>query len=189
MQVDNHSSVPQRGLAGSIRRMVGTLCSALIAASVLTLGSTGAHAQAPSATAAKPKALIVLSAASQWTRADGKKYDSGVWAEEFIVMEEKLTQAGFQVDLATPGGVAPTIDKLSLTPRMAGGEAIAEHFRQYLATHAARLAKPLVLKTVDERGYDAVIIPGGHGPVEDLYKDADMGRILLAANRSSKIIA
>jgi hypothetical protein len=79
----------------------------------------------------------------KWTRADGQKYDSGVWAEEFIVMDEKLSKAGFQVDLASPGGVAPTIDKLSLDPKMAGGDAAVKHFRSVLAANAARIAKPL----------------------------------------------
>ena len=33
-----------------------------------------------------------------------------------------------------------------------------------------------------------MIIPGGHGPVEDLYKDKDMGNVLFAADKSKKII-
>ena len=37
--------------------------------------------------------------------------------------------------------------------------------------------------------YDVVAIPGGHGPVEDLYKDPDMGRVLEAAEGAGKIIA
>jgi hypothetical protein len=36
--------------------------------------------------------LIVLSAASVWTRADGSKYDSGVWAEEFVVMHDRFVR-------------------------------------------------------------------------------------------------
>ena len=36
--------------------------------------------------------------------------------------------------------------------------------------------------------YDAVVIPGGHGPVEDLYKDKDMGKVLFAADKSQKVI-
>jgi putative intracellular protease/amidase len=36
--------------------------------------------------------------------------------------------------------------------------------------------------------YDAIVIPGGHGPVEDLYKDMDMGKLLITANRLNKII-
>ena len=134
------------------------------------------------------KILIILSAADKWTRADGSIYESGVWAEEFIVLDEKLVAAGHQVDIATPGGVAPTIDALSLDPKVAGQENV-DHFKAYLSANAARIEKPLVLADVDSADYDVFVIPGGHGPVEDLYKDPDMGRILVEANREDKIIA
>jgi putative intracellular protease/amidase len=132
--------------------------------------------------------LIVLSAADTWTRADGSKYQSGVWAEEFVVMDEKFLAAGCTVDIATPGGVAPTIDPHSMNPAVVGQENV-DHFRAYLDAVTDRLAKPLVLADVDTRRYDAIVIPGGHGPVEDLYKDRDMGRILIEGDRAGKIIA
>lgn len=47
--------------------------------------------------------LIVLSAADTWTRADGSEYESGVWAEEFVVMDEAFIAAGCTVDIVTPG--------------------------------------------------------------------------------------
>lgn len=134
------------------------------------------------------KVLIVLSAADTWTRADGSKYPSGVWAEEFVVMHEKLTQAGCAVEIATPRGVAPTIDSHSMDPKVVG-QANVDHFRGYLDSIAGAIAQPLVLAEIDTRRYDAIIIPGGHGPVEDLYKDADIGRILAEADRSGTIIA
>ena len=132
--------------------------------------------------------LIVLSAASAWTRADGSKYDSGVWAEEFVVMHDRFVRAGCDVDIATPAGVSPTIDPHSLNPEVIGPER-AKQFHAYLTSIANLLAKPLPLATVDASSYDVVAIPGGHGPVEDLYKDADMGRILVDAQRQGKIIA
>jgi putative intracellular protease/amidase len=135
-----------------------------------------------------PDTLIVLSAADTWTRADGSAYESGVWAEEFVVMDETFTRAGFHVDIASSGGVAPTMDPRSLDPATVGQEH-ADHFRTYLAGIADRVEHPLVLAEVDAARYDAVVIPGGHGPVEDLYKDADMGRLLVEANSQSKIIA
>jgi len=46
-----------------------------------------------------------------------------------------------------------------------------------------------VLGGVDAALYDAVVIPGGHGPVEDLYKDADMGRVLVDADQRGSLIA
>ena len=134
------------------------------------------------------KILIVLSAASTWTRADGTKYDSGVWAEEFIVMHERFVRAGCGVDIATPGGVAPTIDPHSLNPKVVGADQ-AKHFRAYLDSVATVLARPLTLAGVEMSGYDVVAIPGGHGPVEDLFKDPDMGRVLVDAERAQKIIA
>jgi len=131
--------------------------------------------------------LIVLSAAPLWTRADGSKYQSGVWAEEFVVMDEAFRKS-CNVDIATPGGVAPTIDPHSMNPKVVG-EKNVEHFRSYLEENKSRLENPLVLADVDVSRYDAIAIPGGHGPVEDLYKDPDMGRILAEADRDSKIIA
>lgn len=135
-----------------------------------------------------PNILIILSAADTWTRADGSSYESGVWAEEFVVMDEKFVDAGFTVDIATPGGVAPTIDPHSMNPEVVGQDSV-DHFRTYLDKVAARVTKPIVLADIDSGKYDAIVVPGGHGPVEDLYKDPDVGRILIEADRASKIIA
>jgi putative intracellular protease/amidase len=134
------------------------------------------------------KILIVLSAADKWTRADGSLYDAGVWAQEFVDLDEAFVTAGFRVDLASPGGVAPTMDRRSLDPATVG-ERVAERMRTYLAHNAERIEHPLVLADIDTGSYDAIVVPGGHGPVEDLYKDPDMGRVLLEADRTSKVIA
>ena len=132
--------------------------------------------------------LIVLSAADTWTRADGSKYQSGVWAEEFVVMDEKFIAAGCNVDIATPRGIAPTVDPHSMNPHVVGQENV-DHFQTYLDGIADRLARPLVLADVVTAKYRAVVIPGGHGPVEDLYKDEHMGRVLVEAQAVGTIIA
>ncbi|MBW8813375.1 MAG: type 1 glutamine amidotransferase domain-containing protein [Caulobacterales bacterium] len=134
------------------------------------------------------KILIVLSAADTWTRADGSSYPSGVWAEELVAMDERFVEAGCEVDIATPGGTPPTIDPHSLDAGVVGAEPAAR-FGAYLEAISARLARPLVLADVETSAYDAVVIPGGHGPVEDLYKDPDMGRVLAEADRQGVIIA
>jgi len=132
--------------------------------------------------------LIVLSAADKWTRADGSIYQSGVWAQEFVDLDEAFLRAGFKVHLASPGGIVPTMDKRSLDPNTVG-EQIAERMRAYLDENATRIKKPLVLAEIDTSKYDAIVVPGGHGPVEDLYRDPDMGRVLIEADRASKVIA
>ncbi|MBP1884375.1 type 1 glutamine amidotransferase domain-containing protein [Sinorhizobium mexicanum] len=135
-----------------------------------------------------PNILIVLSVADKWTRADGSIYETGVWAEEFVVMDEVFVQTGFQVDIASPGGIAPTMDARSLDPAIVGRE-LADRMRNYLDENSDRMERPLVLAEVDVSRYDAVVVPGGHGPVEDLYKDPDMGRVMVAADREEKVIA
>lgn len=58
--------------------------------------------------------LFVVSAADHWTLADGTRHPTGYWAEELAVPHRVFTKAGWEVTIATPGGIAPTVDSLSL---------------------------------------------------------------------------
>lgn len=133
--------------------------------------------------------LMVVSAADSLTMKDGSEHPTGYWAEELVVAHQTLTQAGNTVHIATPGGRKPTVDQVSLAAESAGGEDRAQGFRDYLEKIDGELAHPLVLANVDAAAYDAVVMPGGHGPMADLYQDADLGRLLVSANRDGKIIA
>ncbi|MDQ0730457.1 type 1 glutamine amidotransferase domain-containing protein [Arthrobacter sp. B1I2] len=133
--------------------------------------------------------LMVVSAADSLTMKDGSEHPTGYWAEELVVSHQTLTEAGNTVHLATPGGRKPTVDQVSLAAESAGGEERAQGFRDYLEKIDGELAHPLVLADVDIAAYDAVVLPGGHGPMADLYKDADLGRLLVTANKDGKIIA
>ncbi|MGM9471111.1 type 1 glutamine amidotransferase domain-containing protein [Pseudarthrobacter sp. YS3] len=133
--------------------------------------------------------LMVVSAADSLTMKDGSEHPTGYWAEELVVSHQTLRAAGHTVHLATPAGKKPTVDQVSLAPESAGGKERADSFRDYLASIDAELASPLVLADVDIAGYDAVVLPGGHGPMTDLFKDADLGRLLVAADRDGKVIA
>lgn len=133
--------------------------------------------------------LMVVSAADSLTMKDGSEHPTGYWAEELVVSHQTLTEAGNTVHIATPGGRKPTVDQVSLAPESAGGGERAQGFKDYLAKIDGELSHPLVLAGVDVSAYDAVVMPGGHGPMADLYKDADLGRLLVAANRDGKIIA
>jgi putative intracellular protease/amidase len=133
--------------------------------------------------------LMVVSAADSLTMKDGSEHPTGYWAEELVVSHQTLTGAGNAVHIATPGGRKPTVDQVSLAPESAGGEDRAQGFRDYLAKIDGELAHPLALADVDINGYDAVVMPGGHGPMADLFKDADLGRLLVAANKDGKVIA
>ncbi|THU39218.1 type 1 glutamine amidotransferase domain-containing protein [Niastella caeni] len=146
--------------------------------------SVTAFAQQSKAT---KKVIIVLSAADTWTRANGAKYPTGYWTEEFVDVHKEFVEAGYTVHIATPRAEQPTADPLSLEVKTVGTEK-ATFLKKYLASLSKTLSNPLSLDKINMQDYDAVIIPGGHGPVEDLYKDKDMGKVLFAAEKSKKII-
>ncbi|MET4060247.1 putative intracellular protease/amidase [Arthrobacter sp. UYP6] len=133
--------------------------------------------------------LMVVSAANSLTMRDGTEHPTGFWAEELAESHRVLREAGHTVRIATPGGVKPTVDAVSLDPQQAGGEERATAFTNYLSFIDAELSSPLPLTDVEITEYDAVVMPGGHGPMTDLAFDKDLGRILIAADKDEKIIA
>ncbi|GAA0923060.1 MULTISPECIES: type 1 glutamine amidotransferase domain-containing protein [Streptomyces violaceusniger group] len=128
------------------------------------------------------KILFVMTGADQWTLADGTKHPTGYWADEAVVPYEALKAAGHEITVATPGGVVPPVDSASLSPEANGGPENAARVRSVTET-AAEFRAPIALSDVTLDDYDAVHVPGGHGPMEDLAADADSGRILTLALR------
>lgn len=129
--------------------------------------------------------LIVVTGASYWTLKDGSRHPTGYWAEEFVAPYSAFTDAGHEVVVATPHGVVPHVDVMSLRPSMAGSEQIAREQGEVLRK-AEELRRPIQLANARLEDYDAVYYPGGHGPMEDLAFDADSGRLLAQALASSK---
>ncbi|MFE7631004.1 type 1 glutamine amidotransferase domain-containing protein [Kocuria sp. NPDC057446] len=135
------------------------------------------------------RVLMIVSAADSLTMRDGTEHPTGFWAEELVVAHRALRRAGHTVDLATPGGRRPTVDGSSLAPDATGGPERADEFRAYLQEIDAELSAPGVLADVDAHDYDAVVLPGGHGPMADLVHDPSLGRILATADRTGRLIA
>jgi putative intracellular protease/amidase len=136
-----------------------------------------------------PKVLMVISAADSLTLGDDAAHPTGYWAEEVVASHRVLRGAGIEVDVATPGGVRPTVDSISLDERGGVERAAAEELRDYLDSLSDQLTQPLTLGEVSVADYDAIFVPGGHAPMEDLVRDADLGRLLAEADRSGKVVA
>ncbi|MGW3411880.1 type 1 glutamine amidotransferase domain-containing protein [Streptomyces sp. NPDC000888] len=134
------------------------------------------------------KLLFVLTGATYWVLKDGTRYATGYWAEEFAAPYKLITEAGHEVVVATPNGVTPNVDMMSLRPSMAGGEQGALDLEEIIRS-AEAMRRPLQLSDVRLEDYDAVYVPGGHGPMADLALDADVGRILTAQLASGKPLA
>ncbi|MCA1699039.1 MAG: type 1 glutamine amidotransferase domain-containing protein, partial [Actinobacteria bacterium] len=101
------------------------------------------------------RVLMVLTAADHWTLTDGTKHPTGVWAEEFVVPYKTFADAGWEIVIATPGGKAPTVDRLSLG--IAGGlPAKRRQLQAKLDELAPVLAHPANLSDVDPDDFDLV---------------------------------
>ncbi|MGW9023948.1 type 1 glutamine amidotransferase domain-containing protein [Streptomyces sp. NPDC055722] len=134
------------------------------------------------------KLLFVMTGTAYWTLKDGTRHATGYWAEEFAAPYKALTEAGHEIVVATPRGVVPTVDMMSLRPEMAGSAQIALDLEAIIRS-AEVLRRPIQLADARLEDYDAVYLPGGHGPMEDLCLDADAGRLLTAALASGKPLA
>ena len=129
------------------------------------------------------KVLFIVSGATYWVLKDGTRYATGYWAEEFANPYKILTDAGHEVVVATPNGVTPNVDMMSLRPEMAGGVEGALELEAIIRS-AEVMRRPLKLSDVRLEDYDAVYLPGGHGPMADLAFDADVGT---AADRAARL--
>jgi putative intracellular protease/amidase len=135
------------------------------------------------------KILMVLSGADSLTLADGTAHPTGYWAEEVAASHRVLTEAGAEVTIATPGGVRPTVDPLSLDQRGGVTPDDAQRFRTYLDGIAGQVNHPLRLAETQAGDYDAIYLPGGHAPMADLAQDTDLGRLLNEADQQGKVVA
>ncbi|MGN9788150.1 type 1 glutamine amidotransferase domain-containing protein [Nonomuraea sp. ZG12] len=134
------------------------------------------------------KLLFVMTGTAYWTLKDGTRHATGYWAEEFAAPYKALTDAGHQIVVATPNGVVPTVDMMSLRPELAGSPQIALDLEAIIRS-AEVMRRPIRLADARLEDYDAVYFPGGHGPMEDLCVDADAGRLLTEALASGKPLA
>lgn len=123
------------------------------------------------------KVLMVVTAAKHWTLNDGTPHPTGFWAEELVTPYSVFTDAGWDVDVATPGGKAPVVDKASLDDSAGDADTLQE-VKAQLEKLEPILSQPLNLAGVNAADYDLVFYPGGHGPMEDLAVDETSGRIL-----------
>ncbi|WP_429401412.1 type 1 glutamine amidotransferase domain-containing protein [Mucilaginibacter lappiensis] len=114
----------------------------------------------------------------------GKK--TGLWIEEFAAPYFYLTAQGAQITIASPKGGQAPIDPKSNDP-----EFQTESTRKYFADVATqeKLAHTVLLSKVNQKDYDAVYYPGGHGPMWDLSEDKNSARLIESFIKNQKPVA
>ena len=107
-------------------------------------------------------------------------HPTGLWLEEFAVPFTAFSEAGASIRVVSPKGGAVPID-----PKTAPTEKDREKWPAALQalSSTGRLAE------VAADRFDAVFIPGGHGPMVDLVNDQQLQRLLAAFDRDGKMVA
>ncbi|MDQ0563200.1 putative intracellular protease/amidase [Rhizobium mesoamericanum] len=129
------------------------------------------------------KVLMVLT--SHDTLGDtGRK--TGFWLEELAAPYYVFKDAGAKITLASPKGGQPPLDPKSDEPMFQ-----TDLTQRFNADEAARaqLADTVRLDTVDQKDFDTVFYPGGHGPLWDLAEDPNSIRLIESFIGAGKPIA
>lgn len=93
---------------------------------------------------------------------------TGFWSEELAAPYYELLDKGVEITIASPLGGQPPIDPKSSDPSSA-----TEDTKRFDAdkTLQEKLKHTHKLSTINQKDYDAVFYPGGHGPLWDLVED------------------
>jgi putative intracellular protease/amidase len=144
-------------------------------------------------TANAANVLVVLSDESQLALRDNRTFDTGFYANELMQPVKKLLDAGHNVTFATPLGRAPTVDRSSVDKMYFSNDEAS--MQQHLAlldklqVTSVNNSPVISLARVEQGGYDrfdAVYIPGGHAPMQDLLYSAPLGRLLASFHQQGK---
>lgn len=129
-----------------------------------------------------PQALFIL---TSHDRIGDSDTPTGFYWEELAAPYWILTDAGWQVELASIKGGRPPAD-----PSSAEGDAMTEEVRRFMADDAAmnRLAHTERVEDVDVSGCDMIFLPGGHGTMWDLPESEALGALLARAWEKRAVI-
>jgi putative intracellular protease/amidase len=155
---------------------------ALIAIITLTAFSSTAIAQKTNKKSMK-KVLFVVTSNDKLGNTGEK---TGFWSEEFAAPYYELLDQGVEITIASPLGGQPPIDPKSADPASA-----TEDTKRFDAdkTLQEKLKNTLKLSTVNQKDYDAVFYPGGHGPLWDLVEDKNSIALIEAFYTNNKPVA
>ena len=103
---------------------------------------------------------------------------TGLWLEEFAVPYIEFTNAGYEITVASPLGGKSPLDPNSLV------EEIPSAWQALMGI----LETTEKLSDIAKGEYQAVVIPGGHGPMFDLATDDLLASILKDFMEKNKLI-
>jgi putative intracellular protease/amidase len=136
------------------------------------------------------KVVVLVSSGRGLPLKDGKVYTgAGYYLNELTVPVRALMQEGYEITFANPKGNTPQVDVHSEVPDFFGGDAAKLEDYMLFRDGLHGLRDPSRISDVIASGldqYDAVFVPGGHGPMEDLLDDPDCGTVMRHFHQTGK---
>ncbi len=149
-----------------------------------------------SLTASASNVLVVLSDSATLDLKDGKVFATGFYLNELLQPVKMLLDAGHSITFATPNGRVPTVDKTSIDKMYFNNDEVVletyKHLLDQLKLTVPDQSPVISLARVEQIGYahfDAVYIPGGHAPMQDLLHSRSLGRLLMDFHAQGKTTA
>ena len=128
------------------------------------------------------KVLIITTSHDKMGDTNAK---TGVWLEEFSAPYYVFKEAGAEVTIASPkGGLVP------LDPKSQSIIVATQSTKRFLKDQEAMdfLSSAIPLEELKAENFDAVFLPGGHGPLWDLANNIQLKQLLEAFYQQDKPI-
>ncbi|WP_160373497.1 type 1 glutamine amidotransferase domain-containing protein [Flavobacterium hydrocarbonoxydans] len=134
--------------------------------SIIAFAAFNLSAEAQKTNKKKMKKVLFVVTSNDKLGNTGEK--TGFWSEEFAAPYYELLDKGIEITIASPLGGQPPIDPKSADPASA-----TEDTKRFDADKVLqeKLKNTHKLSTINQKDYDAVFYPGGHGPLWDLVED------------------
>ena len=140
--------------------------------------------------ATKGKVLVLVSSGRGLPLKEGGLYKSaGYYLNELTVPVRALMKEGYEITFANPTGNTPQVDVHSEVADFFGGDAAKLQDYMLFRDGLTGLRDPIRIADVIASGldqYDAVFVPGGHGPMIDLLDDPNAGIVMRHFHETSK---
>ena len=128
-------------------------------------------------TGGKLRVLMVLTEERNMIMANGLKFSTGNHPVEMALPMLHLLNAGFGIDVVTPTGAPAAIEMWAMPD---GDEDVRQLFSDFdnALENPGSLADFVANSMTDDSPYIGIFIPGGHGAMNGLPENEDLGKLL-----------
>ncbi|PAU98847.1 type 1 glutamine amidotransferase domain-containing protein [Paracoccus salipaludis] len=132
----------------------------------------------------KPRILIITTSAATMTDSDKP---TGLWLEELTTPYYAFLDAGAEVTLASIAGGKVPVDPNSVKPRGENDPSVERAMQDRV--FQTLIGDTLRFDTLDTTGFDAIMLPGGHGTMFDYPESAELAKLVADFDAAGKVVA